>query len=107
MDIAYQKKIAKYDELCKLNRFGFLPVVFESNGFLHAESVTFLHQLANNCAADKGIPTDAIFNYFLKGLSFSLQKSIATSIQFKLSQRCTSNSAFNANSILLAAENHA
>ena len=27
--------------------------------------------------ADKGIPTDAIFNYFLKGLSFSLQKSIA------------------------------
>ena len=106
-DIAYQKKIAKYDELCKLNRFGFLPVVFESNGFLHAESVTFLHQLANNCAADKGIPTDAIFNYFLKGLSFSLQKSIATSIQFKLSQRCTSNSAFNANSILLAAENHA
>ena len=22
-DIAYQKKMAKYDELCKLNRFGF------------------------------------------------------------------------------------
>jgi len=28
--------MAKYDELCKLNRFGFLPIVFESNGFLHA-----------------------------------------------------------------------
>ena len=26
-DIAYQKKMAKYDELCKLNRFGFLPII--------------------------------------------------------------------------------
>ncbi len=98
--------MAKYNELCKLNRFGFLPFVFESNGFLHADSITFLHQIANNCAADKGIPTDAIFNYFLKGLSFSLQKSIANSIQFKLSNRCSVNSAFNANAILLAAETH-
>ena len=78
----------------------------ESNGFLHADSITFLHQIANNCAADKGIPTDAIFNYFLKGLSFSLQKSIANSIQYKLSNRCSVNSAFNQSAILLAAEDH-
>jgi hypothetical protein len=102
-DIAYQKKMAKYDELCKLNRFGFLPIVFESNGFLHNDSITFLHQIANNCAADKGIPTDAIFNYFLKGLSFSLQKSIAHAIQFKLTSKCANNPAFNAKAILDAA----
>ncbi len=60
----------------KLNRLGFVPIVFESNGFLHAQSITFLHQIANNCATDKGIPKDATFNYFLKGLSFSLQKAI-------------------------------
>jgi hypothetical protein len=102
-DIAYQKKMAKYDELCKLNRFGFLPIVFESNGYLHNDSITFLHQIANNCAADKGIPTDAIFNYFLKGLSFSLQKSIAHAIQFKLTSKCANNPAFNAKAILDAA----
>jgi hypothetical protein len=75
-DIAYKKKMDKYDEVCKANRLGFLPIVFESNGFLHRKSVDFFHQVAENCAVDKGIPTEAIFNYFLKGLSFSLQKSI-------------------------------
>jgi hypothetical protein len=59
--------------------------------------------IANNCAADKGIPTDAIFNYFLKGLSFSLQKSIAHAIQFKLTSKCANNPAFNAKAILDAA----
>ena len=105
-EIAYQKKMAKYDDLCKINRFGFLPIVFESNGFLHAEAINFLHQIANNCAADKGIPTDAIFNYFLKGLSFSLQKSIANAIQYKLTSKCTNNSVFNTNAILSTAEVH-
>ena len=92
--------------ICKANRLGFLPIVFESNGFLHRKSVDFFHQVAENCAVDKGISTEIIFNYFLKGLSFSLQKSIAHSIQFKLSNRCSVNSAFNANAILLAAETH-
>ena len=96
----------KYDEVCKANRLGFVPIVFESNGFLHRKSVDFFHQVAENCAVDKGIPTEAIFNYFLKGLSFSLQKSIAHSIQFKLSNRCSVNSAFNQSAILLAAEDH-
>jgi hypothetical protein len=105
-DIAYKKKMDKYDEVCKANRLGFLPIVFESNGFLHRKSVDFFHQVAENCAVDKGIPTEAIFNYFLKGLSFSLQKSIAHSIQFKLSNRCSVNSAFNPSAILLAAEDH-
>ena len=26
-EIAYQKKIAKYDDLCKINRLGFLPMM--------------------------------------------------------------------------------
>ena len=46
--IAYQKKMAKYDELCKLNRFGFLPIVFESNPRLNVQGPidgTFLHIL--------------------------------------------------------------
>ena len=105
-DIAFKKKMDKYDPICKANRLGFLPIVFESNGFLHRKSVDFFHQVAENCAVDKGISTEIIFNYFLKGLSFSLQKSIAHSIQFKLSNRCSANSAFNANAILLAAEDH-
>ena len=105
-DIAFKKKMEKYDAICKANRLGFLPIVFESNGFLHRKSVDFFHQVAENCAVDKGISTEIIFNYFLKGLSFSLQKSIAHSIQFKLSNRCSVNSAFNANAILLAAETH-
>jgi hypothetical protein len=65
-----------------------------------------VNHVAENCAVEKGISTEVIFNYFLNGLSFSLQKSIAHSIQFKLSNRCSVNSAFNANAILLAAEDH-
>ena len=83
-DIAYKKKMDKYDDICKANRLGFLPVVFESKGFLHRKSIDFFHQVAGNCAVDKGIPIEVIFNYFLKGLSFSLQKSLAHGIQFKL-----------------------
>ena len=41
-EIAYQKKMAKYDDLCKINRFGFLTLVFESNGFLHQNPGIYL-----------------------------------------------------------------
>jgi len=52
-------------------------IVFESNGFLHNDndSITFLHQIANNCAADKGIPTDAIFNYCIISHDFKINIS--------------------------------
>ncbi len=98
--------------LKKANRLGFLPIVFESNCFLHRKSVDFLHKVAENCAVDKGIHTEAIFNYFLKGLSFSLQYKhtrifiIQTLKHFQYNRKLFFNATLLLWSILILDDNH-
>ena len=79
-DHAHNEKIRKYGEVCQVNGFSFKPIIFESNGFVHAETVSFIKRVAKSCASTKKIPHETIFNYLMKGLSMALQKGLANAI---------------------------
>ena len=83
-DKGFEFKIMKYKAICQANRFSFLPIVFESNGYAHPETVKFIKKLASDCAPIRRIPEAILFKYFMKGLSAVLHRSIARSIQYKV-----------------------
>ena len=83
-DKGFEFKMMKYKAVCQANRFSFLPIVFESNGYAHPETVKFIRQLASDCAPIRRIPEEVLFKFFMKGLSAVLHRSIARSIQHKI-----------------------
>jgi hypothetical protein len=83
-DKGFEFKIMKYKAICQANRFSFKPIVFESNGYAHPETVKFIKKLASECAPIRRIPEEILFKFFMKGLSAVLHRSIARSIQNKI-----------------------
>ena len=61
-DHAHSEKLKKYSEVCQINGFSFKPIIFESNGFVHAETVSFIKRVSKSCASTRKIPHDTIFN---------------------------------------------
>ena len=72
----FEFKVMKYKEICLANRFSFKPIVFESNGYAHPETVKFIRQLASDCAPIRRIPEEVLFKFFMKGLSAVLMMKI-------------------------------
>ena len=81
----HREKMIKYGALCAANDLGFTPIVFESNGYVHPDTVVFLQKLAKTASAMKRIDGETLMNYFMKLLSIRLQIGIAQSIVFKMS----------------------
>ena len=59
----FEFKLMKYKEICLANRFSFKPIVFESNGYAHPETVKFIRQLASDCAPIRRIPEEVLFKF--------------------------------------------
>ena len=74
-DKGFEFKIMKYKAICQANRFSFKPIVFESNGYAHPETVKFIKKLASECAPIRRIPEEILFKFFMKGLSAVLHRS--------------------------------
>ena len=70
----------KYEALSIANGFSFKPFCFETNGFVHEESVNFIKEIAGVCSRVQNIRSDVLFRYFMKILSVTLQKGIANVI---------------------------
>ena len=83
-EAASKIKIQKYEDACAANGHIFQPIVLESCGYVHPNSLTFFKLLATRCAPLKKIPSSALYAYFMKRLSVSLQKGLAENIIDKL-----------------------
>jgi hypothetical protein len=81
----FQVKNAKYIPLCTAAGFGFLPIIFETNGYAHKEVLTLLDHTSKKASDTVGIPAGILYNYYLKLLSVSMQRGLAASIITKLS----------------------
>lgn len=81
----FTKKNRDYLTLCNDNGFGFLPIVFETNGFMHEAVCKLLQDTSKRASEISSIPAGTLYNYYLKLLSVSLQKGLADSITTKLS----------------------
>ena len=44
--VAYNNKVNKYQDVCTANGVSFLPIIIESNGYIHPEARQFLRDLA-------------------------------------------------------------
>ena len=76
----HNAKNRKYLQMSTSRGFGFLPIIFESSGMLHAEAKSFLKRVAKRASELKRISEDILFEYFLKRLSLTLQRGIAEAI---------------------------
>jgi hypothetical protein len=81
----FDKKNDGYLQLCTTAGFGFLPIVFETNGSVHKDVIKLLDDTSKRAADTSCIPAATLYNYYLKLLSISLQKGLAASITTKLS----------------------
>jgi hypothetical protein len=79
-ETASRSKNKQYNQVSIASGHSFLPIVFESNGYVHPDTVKFIKSIAAKCAPIKKIPKDVLYAYFMKRLSVRLQMGIAKSI---------------------------
>ena len=75
-----QLKENKYRNACITEGFDFLPIIFESSGYIAQPFITHLTGLVKRAADVKRIPGDTLKAYCLKRLSFRLQYCFASNI---------------------------
>jgi hypothetical protein len=101
-ETAFKRKNDQYKQVSIASGHSFLPIVFESNGYVHPDTVTFIKSIAAKCAPIKKIPKDVIYAYLMKRLSVRLQMGVAKSIiqrSFKLNANALPNYTFADNAV--------
>ena len=73
-------KVNKYGDACAAQKFDFLPIIFESSGFIAPAFLAHLDKLVKRAADIKRIPGETLKAYCLKRLSFRLQYCFASNI---------------------------
>ena len=86
----YSKKQSSYRNIASANNLDFVPLIFESTGKIHPETVTFLNDMLEDCAAGDNS------RFWYGVISFSLQKHIAQSLLARI-QDINGNSIFKYN----------
>ena len=76
----FNEKMNNYGAAAAQQGFSFLPIIFESTGFVHPETQRYIRQLAVLGSDQRGISADNLYAYFLKRLMASLQDGIANSL---------------------------
>jgi hypothetical protein len=56
-------KVRKYRDIASANGFGFLPIIFESCGYIHDDTCKFMKQLASVASEVKRIPVSTLYSY--------------------------------------------
>jgi hypothetical protein len=74
---ASQGKITKYGALAAGNQLLFIPLVFESTGYVHPDACEFFAKVAEYASKVKLIPKAAIYKFWMTQFSVTLQKALA------------------------------
>ena len=76
----YHLKNTKYSELANDNNKKFLPFIIETSGTLHPSAEKLIKDIAKVGAINTNIPFNIIYNYMMKTISCTIQKSFAIRI---------------------------
>jgi hypothetical protein len=82
----FQSKKTKYSDLAFANNKNFLPFIIETSGALHPLAEKFLKEVAKVGAVNTSIPYSIFYNYMIKSISCTIQKSIASRIFSRISK---------------------
>ena len=74
---AATKKINKYRNICNLNDSSFIPLVFESSGYMHTDLLHLITLITRHAADTRKIPAHILKQYHINSLSVILQKTTA------------------------------
>ncbi len=77
---AFQGKNRKYLRIANVNGLSFKPIIFETNGRMHEDSVKFVRKYTKHASEVKGIEHSIVDGYAFNRLSCVIQKHIANAI---------------------------
>ncbi len=85
MDVSYNEKMAKYSRVAEQSGFDFLPFIVSSTGQIDERSLAWVKgQVQAKFVIDregaKGADVDKRINFWIKKLSFLIQRSLARSM---------------------------
>jgi hypothetical protein len=79
-NLASQRKIGKYGNIAAANQLNFVPIIFESPGYVHDLACAMYDRIAAQASAIKIIPKEVIYKYWMKRISVTLQKALVTAL---------------------------
>ena len=82
-DIRYREKMTKYDTTANANNLKFHPIIFETTGRMHSESLAFITSLLE-LFKDRFMNGALLKRYWLDRISCSYQHQVAIGIRDKL-----------------------
>jgi hypothetical protein len=94
-DQAVQRKVSKYRALATANQLHFIPLIFESPGYVHEYTCAFTAKVAEYASKVKLIPQEAIYKYWMTRFSVILQKGLATALVRRVSAAINKDGGYN------------
>lgn len=82
-ELRYQQKMNTYDPIAKANNLKFHPIIFETTGSMHSESLAFIKELLK-LFDDRYQGGTLLKKYWLDRISCSYQHQVAQAIRDKL-----------------------
>ena len=77
---AHSKKMTSYQHIASSNNLDFVPLIFESSGKIHPETISFLDSILEAAADGDKKRLGGLKRFWYGLLSFSLQKFLAQAI---------------------------
>jgi hypothetical protein len=74
------KKNGKYQVIARNNHMDFLPIIFESTGYMDGVVTGLIDRVAEYASETRCIPKEVIYKYWVKRLSVTQQKALCTAM---------------------------
>jgi len=94
----FNAKLRKYSGKCNRLGYGFIPLIIESNGYLHKSFIDLLYKLSIMASSIRRISSNILYTYFIKRISLRLMAGVANSIMSRSSEvncKTTLDASFN------------
>jgi hypothetical protein len=94
-DMRFHSKTKKYSENATINNKIFLPFIIETSGALHPIAEKLIKNIAKVGSATLSIPYNIMYNYMMKNISCTIQKSFVFRIFSRISNILIPNNIEN------------
>ena len=77
-------KVNKYGDLAREANLNFIPIVFESTGYVHKITQKFFKTVSTCAETVRGVSRDILYRYWMMQISITLQKSLVQALRKKV-----------------------
>ena len=80
-NIAHKGKLQKYRNIMANCNLEFLPIIFESSGYIHPAALHLFMRLCKTAAETRRISQSILYNYLISSINCVQQKALASALQ--------------------------